>query len=331
MKNIDLENIDSVLIIRLSSLGDILLSTPLIRTIKNKYPKISIDMMVKEQYIDVILHNPYLRNKFLFNSEKKEELIREIQSKEYNLIIDLQNNFYSKKISSGLKGIQVKFDKKSVRKFLLVQTKINLLKNAKQLPVRYAQILENFDLDDNGLDLFTTSNHSNLLNKDEKYIGICPGGRHFTKMWPKEYYINLCRKLIKDCCQVVLFGGKSDRKICAEIKSEVPEVINLQNNDDVLQTAADMKMCKAIYCNDSGLMHAACAANVPVIVFFGSTVEEFGFTPYKNKNVILENTSLFCRPCSHVGRKNCPKKHFKCMLDVTPQTAFDTLEKIFKV
>lgn len=330
MKNINLENINSILIIRLSSLGDILLSTPLIRTIKNKFPKISIDMIVKDQYKDVIDFNPYLRKKYLFNSDKQTEFLSEIKSANYDLIIDLQNNFYSKKIRSAFTCNKVKFYKKSVRKFLLVHTKINLLKNSGQIPLRYAQTLDNFELDDQGLDLFTPSVPSAMLIKNERYVGICPGGRHFTKMWPGEYYVNLCRKLIKDCCQVVLFGGKADRKICAEIKSEVPEAINLQNEDDILQTAADMKMCTAIYCNDSGLMHTASAMSVPVIVFFGSTVKEFGFTPYKNKNILLEHSSLHCRPCSHIGRKKCPKKHFKCMLEITPQLAFDALLKIIK-
>lgn len=330
MKNINLENINSILIIRLSSLGDILLSTPLIRTIKNKFPNVSIDIIVKGQYKDVIYNNPYLRNTYLYDADNRTELLTELKSKNYDLIIDLQNNLHSKNIRSSLPGFVVKFNKKSIKKFLLVRTKINLLKNTGQIPVRYAQTLKNFELDDQGLDLFTPNVPSAMLIKNERYIGICPGSRHFTKMWPKEYYVNLCRKLIKDCCQVVLFGGKADRKICAEIKSEVPEAINLQNEDDILQTAADMKMCTAIYCNDSGLMHTASAVSVPVIVFLGSTIKEFGFTPYKNKNVILENSSLRCRPCSHIGRKKCPKKHFKCMLEITPQTAFDALQKIIK-
>ena len=125
--------------------------------------------------------------------------------------------------------------------------------------------------------------------------------------------------------KVILFGGKNDKEICNEISNLFPKIINLCNDDDILQTAADMKKCRAIICNDSGLMHAACAVGIPVLSFFGSTVKEFGFTPYKNKNLILENISLSCRPCSHIGRKECPKSHFNCMKEITPQTAFKNI------
>ena len=78
-------------------------------------------------------------------------------------------------------------------------------------------------------------------------------------------------------------------------------------------------------CNDSGLMHTACALKIPVLTFFGSSVKEFGFTPYKNNNLILENNSLTCRPCSHIGRERCPKGHFRCMLEISPEKAFEEL------
>lgn len=330
MKNLNLNNIDSVLIIRLSSLGDIILTTPLIRSMKNSFPKIIIDMIVKEQYKDAIINNPYVRNKLLFDSKNKTELLDDIKSKKYNLVIDLQNNLHSKKILSALGGIHVKFDKLSFKKFLLVNTKINLLRDSKQIPYRYAETLKGFQLDDEGLDLFTELKPSGYLGQGNNYIGICPGARHFTKMWPKEYFIKLCRLLIKSGWEVILFGGRSDRLICLEIKNEVPETINLQNDNDLLQTVADFKLCKAVYCNDSGLMHAAAAVKVPVIVFFGSTVNELGFTPYKVKNIILENSDLSCRPCSHIGRRRCPKKHFNCMKEISPQLAFDALEKLLK-
>lgn len=328
MKNLNFENIKSILIIRLSSLGDILLSTPLIRTIKTRYPNIEIDIIVKRQYYDVIAHNPHLRNRFSFNSAKRKELMTELKKQSYDLIIDLQNNINSKKLTVRIKGKTVRFKKRSLEKFLLVNTKINLLKNAPQIPVRYAETIEGFILDDSGLDIVTTATPTDFLLKNENYIGICPGSRHFTKMWPIDYYVKLCRLLIKNGWNILLFGGLTDRKICLEIKNQVPEAINLQNDDDILQTAANMILCRAIYCNDSGLMHTACAAEVPVIAFFGSTVKEFGFTPYRNKSIVLENESLSCRPCSHIGKNHCPKKHFKCMTEILPQKAFEALEEL---
>ena len=311
-------------------MGDILLTTPFIRTLKENYPQIQIDFLIKDRYKDVLIQNPYLNNLFIYSSEKHEitELAHELKSQSYELIIDLQNNLRSKKIFSHSKIQKLRFNKRDLDKLLLVHLKINKLKNSPAIPIRYASVLEKFQLDDKGLDLFTNKTAANSFKEDKKYIGFCPGSRHFTKMWPKENYINLGNLLIKENFSIVLLGGSEDKAVCEEISAQIPGAINLSNNDDILQTAADMKRCAAIVCNDSGLMHAACAEKVPVLVFFGSTVKEFGFIPYKNKNTILENNSLSCRPCTHIGKSYCPKGHFKCMLDIDSQTAFNKLNML---
>ncbi|MFN3695374.1 MAG: glycosyltransferase family 9 protein, partial [Ignavibacterium sp.] len=113
-------------------------------------------------------------------------------------------------------------------------------------------------------------------------------------------------------------------------KNEIPEVINLCNEDDILQTAADMKVCAAVICNDSGLMHAASAVGTSVLTIFGSSVKEFGFVPYNCKSLILENNSLSCRPCSHIGRESCPEKHFLCMKEIKPELVYNELIKFLK-
>jgi len=89
-----------------------------------------------------------------------------------------------------------------------------------------------------------------------------------------------------------------------------------------------MKMCSVIYTNDSGTMHIACATKVPVVGFFGSTVEEFGFYPYKNQNLVLEMNNLGCRPCTHIGRKSCPLSHLRCMNEIKPELAFNSLKRL---
>ncbi len=323
----NLNKLKKILIIRLSSLGDILLTTPLIRTIKENYPQIEIDFLLKDLFKDVLIQNPYLNNLFIYISEKHEltKLADKLKAQNYDLIIDLQNNLRSKKITSHSKIPKIRFDKRDLDKLLLVHFKINRLKSAPPIPVRYASVLGEFQLDDKGLDLFTNKSAANLFKEDKKYIGFCPGSRHFTKMWSKEYYVDLGNQLIKENYNIALFGGKEDKVICEEISAKIPGAINLSNDDDILQTVANMKKCDAIVCNDSGLMHAACAEKIPVLIFFGSTVKEFGFLPYQNKNVILENNSLSCRPCTHIGKSYCPKGHFKCMLDIDPKTAFNKL------
>jgi heptosyltransferase-2 len=314
-----------IVIIRLSSLGDILLTTPFIRSLKNQLPEIKIDFMVRKEYFDVLKLNPYLNKIFTYSriDNDNNKILEEIKNSKYDLVIDFQNNMRSKKIVAKINSQSVRFAKNSWNKFLLVNFKINKLKDNPPIPFRYAQTLPGFQLDGKGLDLFTDNKPSAEFKQKENLIGFCPGARHFTKRWPKEFFIELGKKLLKKGYTIILFGGKSDKELCADIQKEIPDSINLCNDNNILKTASDMKLCKAVVCNDSGLMHTASSVRTKVIAIFGSTVKEFGFTPYKCQNLILENNSLTCRPCSHIGKDHCPKKHFKCMQLIKPDFVFD--------
>lgn len=318
-----------ILIIRLSSLGDILLTTPLIRTIKKKNPKIQIDFIVRDKFFETVQNNPNLSEiyKYVNSKSEKQTLFTSLLSKKYDLVIDLQNNLRSKEILRFLRCKVFRFNKSNFKKFLLVHFKINLLKDAPQIPLRYTEAAGLDELDNEGLDFYTENLSNTLLTNDSKYIGLCPGAKHFTKQWPKEYFIDLGKKLESAGYTLVLFGGAEEIQICNEIKGALSNALNLSNTS-LLQVGADMKMCDAIYTNDSGLMHLASALKVPIIAFFGSTVKEFGFYPYKAKSIELENKNLSCRPCTHIGRNSCPKIHFKCMKEIKPELAFSNLSEL---
>lgn len=315
--------VNNVLIIRLSSLGDVLLTTPLIRALKNRNPKLQIDFVVRKEFADALCLNPYINNLFLYEPANKNSNydIPDFSTAEYDLVIDLQNNLRSSRIRRKINSPTVRFHKPGLSKFLLVNFKINLLKDKVPIAIRYARCLDNFNLDKRGLELISDKIPDDRLSANKNFIGICPGAKHFTKRWPKEYFIELGNSFLENNYTTVLFGGKEDRELCKEISKSIKHSVDLSNNNDLLQTAADMKQCGIIVCNDSGLMHTSSAVGVPVVAIFGSTVQEFGFAPYNTPNLILENKSLFCRPCSHIGRENCPKKHFKCMKEINPQTA----------
>lgn len=321
-----------VLIIRLSSLGDVLLTTPVVRALKKKYPDCKIDFLVRNQYSDVLRYNQNLNRIYEFNPPNVKELLNELKQNNYDFILDLQNNFRSRKITLRLKTKVYRFKKLSVRKFLLVNFKINLMKNSKSIVERYAESFPEIQLDNHGLEIFIPKELENKIqnfNKDS-IIGFCPGSKHFTKRWLPEYFVELGKKLSNDGFTILIFGGKDDESICSKISRQIPNSINLQNNNEILLTAAYMKKCKLIVTNDSGLMHTASAVKTPVLVIFGSSVKEFGFLPYKIKNIILENENLRCRPCSHIGKEGCPKDHFKCMKDLTPDFVYNHLINFLK-
>lgn len=314
-----------ILIVRLSSLGDILLTTPLVRSLKKQPDAPVIDFVLREEYKDIYSSNPYVDNLYTFKKDKESELAEKLKLNRYDYIIDLQNNLRSSGIVSPLKAPVYKFRKNSIDKFLLVNFRINRLRRLPQITERYAQSVPGFCLDDEGLEVFVPESTASPLRKEDRYIALCPGSRHFTKMWPKEYYINLGTMLVKYGYRVVLLGGSSDRSICREIAAAIPSALDRSNDNDLIQTAADMKNSILSVCNDSGMMHLSSACGLPVVAIFGSTVEEFGFAPYKGKSIIVENNNLKCRPCSHIGRKKCPKGHFKCMMDVIPLDVFKNI------
>lgn len=318
---------NKILIIRLSSLGDVLLTTPVIRALKKKYPSSEIDFIVKQNYRDAVRLNPNVSETINYSDD--ECFFPKLKEKKYDFVVDLQNNFHSRRIVSVLKVPFVYFKKPTLKKFLLVHFKINLLKDYKQIPARYAESVNGLELDNEGLDLFLPEEIKADIPGNGKTIGICPGAKHFTKRWLPEYFIELGNALTASGYTIAILGGKDDSEICHTASASIKNSINLCNNDNLFKIAANMSKCKLIICNDSGLMHLAAAMKVPVAALFGSSVKEFGFTPYfpsnVSKNLILENNSVSCRPCSHVGKERCPKHHFKCMKDLTP--AFVT-EKI---
>jgi len=318
--------INKILIIRLSSLGDILLTTPIIRAVKEKYPSANIDFTVRNQYKDALIRNPNISNLIIYENGNAGQIKSDLKTAGYDLIIDLQNNIKSRKLIAGLKAEVRRFNKPSLKKILLVKFKINLLKNLVTIPERYASAA-GVNIDGKSPELILHKGIKSNLEKGSNYIGFCPGSKHFTKRWPAEYFIDLGNKLVKKGSIVVLFGGRDDAELCQAIAEKIPGSINLQNDNALLQTASDMKECKLIVTNDSGLMHTASAVGIPIVAIFGSTVREFGFIPSGTQNLILENNSLSCRPCSHIGKAICPKKHFKCMNELTAGFVLGQIQK----
>ncbi|GAB4377079.1 MAG: hypothetical protein Kow0042_24250 [Calditrichia bacterium] len=161
-------------------------------------------------------------------------------------------------------------------------------------------------------------------------VVVAPGARHFTKRWPPDYYAELIKLIYEKYGQkCILVGGREDIPIAKQIISltaDVP-VHSVVGEFSILQTAALIERAHLVICNDSGLMHIAAAYQKPTIAFFGSTVQEFGFFPANSKAIVLENQNLSCRPCSHIGRSRCPKKHFRCLIEITPQQVLVEIEK----
>jgi lipopolysaccharide heptosyltransferase II len=329
---LNIENAEKILIIRFSALGDVLLTTPFIRALKKKYPEFKMDYFVKSNFVDAVKLNPNLNQVFSWSSEKElSEITSILMQNNYDFVIDLQNNLRTKKIVRKIGVSSASFKKPNVKKFLLVHTKLNLLKEKKTIPQRYIDVLPDFELDGKGLELFLPEGIESKFNSEKEIIGFAPGAFHYTKRWPLEYYEELGNQLVKEGYQIAIFGGKSDREICKDLQGKITDSIDLSNDNDLFQTAKDMQKCKIVVCNDSGLMHTATAVGVPVASIFGSTVREFGFPPFGVNNLVIENKGLSCRPCTHIGKAKCKKKHLNCLMELTPQQVHKEIEDFMRI
>lgn len=129
--------------------------------------------------------------------------------------------------------------------------------------------------------------------------------------------------------KVGLIGGKADKEICSEIINSTKHDINdYSGAERITETLEYINKAIVVISNDSAAMHIAAARNKPVITIFGSTVREFGFEPYKVPHKLIEVAELSCRPCTHIGRAECPKKHFKCMKEIEPEEVYKSALKL---
>lgn len=349
MNNLTLLNFDNLLIIRLSSMGDVALTTYTVRSIKKNYPNLNIDFITLENYSEIYDYSPYIRNTYLFNKEfstqQQFDFKNEILSKnngKYSAVLDLQNNFRSNKLIKNLSDKIYKFKKRRLHKLSLVYFKKSIDKSGLSIPELYLKSFANLPIidDGKGLEIWTSEDkkaniylpyHKNKIKKDVFTIGIAPGAHFFTKRYPSEKLtrvVNILKQQIS--CNFVLIGGKEDFDLCEKIRKANPELIsNKSGSESIMQTINIIDSCDALISNDTGVMHLAAARQVPIIAIFGSSVREFGFTPFRVRNEILE-VQLNCRPCSHIGRSKCPKTHFNCMEMISPETIAQSLINIIK-
>jgi lipopolysaccharide heptosyltransferase II len=332
------------LIIRFSSVGDIVLSTSLVRTLRRRFPQSTMDYLIRSDYAELLRGNPYLSTVLEFPGagtwRDLQHFRRLIRESGYDLIIDLHGSLRSRALCSGLPNV-VRLCKRVVERFFLIHLQWDLYRLGRGAPdvvQRYLETVRPWGVvdDGQGLDLFPDAAAFAQLGKlfsdplPETLIGICPSARHQTKIWPAEFFAEAGAELARKFqSPLVLFGSAPESPRCEEIlrmihaREPSATVLDASGKLSFLGTAAAMDHCAVILTNDSGLMHIAAARKRKIIAIFGSTVRQFGFFPPPELSILLEQHGLSCRPCTHIGRRECPKGHFRCMREIAPSRAVD--------
>ena len=309
-----------ILIIRFSSIGDIVLTTPVIRCLKKQLPNAEIHFLTKPQYKEILSHNSYIDCLHLLDKPILQKA-NELKKMHFDCIIDLHNNLRSLIFKSIINTESYSFNKLNFEKWLMVNFKINTLPK-KHIVERYLETTKTLGVtnDGEGLDYFIpknisieTYNYTSLQNG--KYIAFAIGANHFTKKLPNEKIIEICNQINH---KIILLGGKEDEENGEIISTNCNKnVINLCGKLSINESALIIKNSLKVITHDTGMMHVAAAFKKEIISIWGNTIPEFGMTPYYGKLDVgclkLEVQNLSCRPCSKIGFSKCPKGHFNCM------------------
>ena len=316
-----------VLVVRFSSIGDIVLTTPVLRCIKQQLKDVQLHFLTKQKFINVIDQNPYVDQFFSINNSLAE-VLPQLKKENYDCIIDLHHNARTLKLKIALGKKSFSFNKLNWEKFLVVNLKTNKLPKV-HIVDRYFETVTSLGVknDGKGLDYFVNEKDqiditSSLPSLFHNYYNVLVvGGSYFTKQIPVNKLKDICSQSL---LPLVLLGGKEDAAIGEQVyQLDKNKTINLCGKLNLNQSASIIQQSKKVITSDTGLMHIAAAYKKDIVSLWGNTIPEFGMGPYfaGENSQILEVKGLPCRPCSKLGYKKCPKGHFKCMNDINLSNA----------
>ena len=320
------------LIIRFSSIGDIILTTPVVRCLKQQKPGTEIHYLTKAVFAPIIASNPYI-DRFHYLDDNLEEIIAGLRKEKFDVVIDLHKNIRTLKVKRALNTLSYSYNKLNTQKWLYVNFKLNLMPDA-SIVERYMETVKPLGIknDGQGLDYFIPS-EIELTNRDVPmshwagYVGCVIGGSYNTKKLPVEKWKEFISLLPYP---VMLMGGPEDIEEGRSISAMDPiKIYNSCGKFSLNESAWLVEKSRVIVSNDTGLMHIAAAFKKPIVSLWGNTAPDMGMFPYFGYNNlkgnvapqahIMENKRLSCHPCSKLGYHRCPKRHFRCMNDLDMQ------------
>jgi ADP-heptose:LPS heptosyltransferase len=315
-----------ILVIRFSSMGDIIYTTPVVRCLKQQLPNAEVHFLTKPAFKYIYDNNPYV-DKLLLLKPTLSDTIQDIKAEGYDYIIDLHNNLRTAiiKVRTGIKSSTYK--KQTIRKWLSLKFNLKLVPPI-HLVDRYLKTVQflNVKNDDQPIDYYIKADHQldKLLpaSHQPKYVAFIIGATHFTKRMPNEKIISLCREIDSP---VLLLGG-NDVKANGDIIAGVlgNKIYNACGITSLDESVYLVSKSANVIGFDTGLTHIAEAFDRPIVSIWGGTVPELlGVQPYKVKNVLVAGIELPCRPCSKFGLPKCPLGHFKCMYDIPERDITD--------
>lgn len=320
-----------ILLVRFSSLGDVLLITPLIRVLRTRYAAATITALTKECWAPLLSANPHLNQVITAApGDRLVALARELRRADFTHRLDLHGSVRSRVLRLLLPGPWHGFDARRRERKLLLHARQDSYQPRLPVPERYFEAARSLEVSPDGgpAELFVSPG-AELRAEDwlqqaglvpgAPLVALVPGAAHATKRWPLAHWKKLARDLADRGLHVVVVGGPADVATGTELVAALGRHgANAAGRLDLQASGALLRRARVVVTGDSGPMHMATAVHTPVVALFGPTVEQFGFFPYKARASVLER-GLTCRPCSSKGGPRCPLEHHRCLTDILPE------------
>jgi len=330
------------LVIRLGQIGDIILTAPLIRALKKRFPKAEISMLTRARLALVPNAIPGLKNNYKCPRSffPLLDVRHKLRAVGFDTVIDLQNNLKSRRYAYVISPKRLfRFHRWRNPRWFFINFPFmrSRIANPEQIPIQYMQVVSTLGVEDDGLginlcvkDEWRTKAQKLIrefcdkheLDNGDKLLIIAPGASRRTKIWLLENWVELLKMAYESGYrrQVLVGAGRSDKKLCKKIAAKIEHPMMIAAGKTSIEESIGLiSLADKFVTNDSGPMHIAAGVRTPLVAIFGPTVKEFGFTPFRGHSEIAQVDGLSCRPCHPHGPKKCPRGHFKCMTDITPE------------
>ena len=332
-----------ILIIRLSSLGDIVLTQPVAKILRETFPDAEIDYYTKKQFVDLVKAFGQIDNILVWEKQNAINFRKLLQlRKKYDVVIDLHaklNTFLIRTIVGAQKNAV--YRKKHLLRFLIIKKltrkKIDSTVSLYFSALKKLGIEKHFDYPQFSYNLNYDSQPLSSHRKYDFHLGnakkilIFPGALHRTKMYPTTQFAEFIDSVPQNWnCRFIVAGAKNEKNICRQlIFNTKTDIIDLCGKLTLSELISAIEAADVVISNDSGPMHIAAALKKPQISVFGATHPKLGFAPLNKKAIVLK-ADIPCQPCSLHGAEKCPKNHFRCMKMISPEMLKESLGKLLK-
>jgi len=323
-----------ILLVRFSSMGDILLTSALTRALRARHPEAHISFLVKRQFAPLVSESPRLSEVITYeDGEPLLPLAKTLRERRFTHLLDLHGSLRSRALHWLVPGRWREYSKRRVAREILIRLKKNVYRDATPEAERFFDAAEGLDVrpDGQGLEFFVGTAATAKVDGwlAERGLGastfllLGPGAAHFTKRWPPEYWLALAERCAAKGEAIVITGGQAEREIgeamiaAARTIGAGVQAHNSAGEFSLQETGALLQRARGLVVGDTGVMHMATAVGTPIVTMMGPTVGPFGFYPYRANATVLER-DLYCRPCTPFGGATCPEGHHRCLRDIPP-------------